>query len=680
MNDEANRMTSDPTTSSPTAAVPKGSFTEWWSSLFAAEPARPPDIVREIFETVVFVVVLVLLLKSFAAEAFVIPTGSMATTLLGYNKECKCPKCGLVQPVNCSEEVEKGSPVKRGVCQNCRFPFAMEDVGSPSCSTGDRVLVAKYFYDGPFSVKSETLREIAAILAILAAALLGGNAAGKLAGWFRRRSDHDAHPRRLLLPARIVGAIVCALVVGYCAFGTAPAMASTAPERFDVVVFKYPVAPQQGYTPMNYIKRLIGKPGETIAIKAGKLYVLPEGVLQPYTMEEEAELELHQDQVPLREKTLEEVKRDLPDLLWHRVHMHPNDPQAERLFDQGKFKIIRKPPEKTLAMMRLVYDNDHPASDLSDANFERWQATENAWTMAGRGFSGKGRGTATHWLRYQHLVPRLPATSGAPRTAVDKRLITDVLAYNSNDPVEPWNNTNWVSDLILELDATIEQPDGQFTLELSKAKNRFRARWELASGTCTLVQVDENQKEVELASAATTFKGKGTKRRLRFANVDDRLTVWVDSTMPFKNGVEIETSDLDIKPTRNDFEPASMGLSGEGSEVRVRSVKLFRDQYYTNFSYSRNNLPEKNWQLLSPSGVSFEEPSDKDGAFEGWQKAWQEALRLNTLYVQPGHYLCMGDNSSHSADSRSWGLVPERLMLGRALVVYWPIGRVGRIR
>ena len=55
-----------------------------------------------------------------------------------------------------------------------------------------------------------------------------------------------------------------------------------------------------------------------------------------------------------------------------------------------------------------------------------------------------------------------------------------------------------------------------------------------------------------------------------------------------------------------------------------------------------------------------------------------------TLYVQPGHYLCLGDNSPHSSDGRAWGLVPERLMLGRALVVYypfWPLGeqRIGPI-
>lgn len=78
---------------------------------------------REIVETIVFVVVLVLLLKTFLAEAFVIPTGSMATTLLGYHKDVKCEKCDFRFQVNASDEVEKNPAriVVGYVCPNCRY-------------------------------------------------------------------------------------------------------------------------------------------------------------------------------------------------------------------------------------------------------------------------------------------------------------------------------------------------------------------------------------------------------------------------------------------------------------------------------------------------------------------------------------------------------------------------------
>jgi signal peptidase I len=89
------------------------------------KPAEPKDSFREVVETVVFVVVLVLLLKTFLAEAFVIPTGSMATTLLGYNLEVTCPECGYSYLVNASKEADPQEPDRQHVigctCPNCEY-------------------------------------------------------------------------------------------------------------------------------------------------------------------------------------------------------------------------------------------------------------------------------------------------------------------------------------------------------------------------------------------------------------------------------------------------------------------------------------------------------------------------------------------------------------------------------
>ena len=91
------------------------------------------DSVREVVETIVFVVVLVLLLKSFVAEAFVIPTGSMAETLYGYQKIVQCPRCEIKFPVNCSKEVDPSDEPPADVigctCPNCRFHILL--VGLP---------------------------------------------------------------------------------------------------------------------------------------------------------------------------------------------------------------------------------------------------------------------------------------------------------------------------------------------------------------------------------------------------------------------------------------------------------------------------------------------------------------------------------------------------------------------
>ena len=60
--------------------------------------------VRETVESVIVAVMLALLFKAFEAEAFVIPTGSMAPTLQGQHKDVVCPKCGLRYRVNASVE------------------------------------------------------------------------------------------------------------------------------------------------------------------------------------------------------------------------------------------------------------------------------------------------------------------------------------------------------------------------------------------------------------------------------------------------------------------------------------------------------------------------------------------------------------------------------------------------
>ncbi len=52
----------------------------------------------------------------------------------------------------------------------------------------------------------------------------------------------------------------------------------------------------------------------------------------------------------------------------------------------------------------------------------------------------------------------------------------------------------------------------------------------------------------------------------------------------------------------------------------------------------------------------------------------------NALVVPPGHYFMLGDNSGSSQDSRYWGFVPRRSIIGKAITVFWPIKRIGLIR
>ncbi len=48
-----------------------------------------------------------------------------------------------------------------------------------------------------------------------------------------------------------------------------------------------------------------------------------------------------------------------------------------------------------------------------------------------------------------------------------------------------------------------------------------------------------------------------------------------------------------------------------------------------------------------------------------------------TITVPRGDYYMMGDNRPDSEDSRFWGPVPRKWIIGTAFFTYWPPGRVG---
>lgn len=527
--------------SPPLNGVPAPAAPAAPASAKTPHPTEHKDGAREIVETVVFVVVLVLLLKSFVAEAFVIPTGSMAETLWGYQKVVDCPKCRYHFPVNCSKEVDpQGGPkidTVRATCPNCRYDIDFKREGmDPPPSSGDRVLVAKFLYD-----------------------------------LFRRL-----------------------------------------PERHDVVVFKYPQEPQKGTIPTNYIKRLVGLPGETIAIHYGNLYYL-NGFAYP-------------------ERPQPEKEEDR----WRPSYTYEDDVQALSFFTQGKYQIIRKPPAVMLAQRRIVYDNDFQNPDLP----QRWDphAGEGAWTPDAPGLPKSftsPTAAAAAWLRYRHIHQQ----DHKPE------LITDFMGYNTADGEQ---SQNWVGDLMLECEATPAEAAGTLLLELSRGVDRFRARFDLAAGTCTLERYSNGATEKLGDTKPLTLK-PGTKHALRFANFDDRLTLWVNNTRPFDDGV-IYPAPEQRGPTPNDLEPASIGT--EGAKVTVTHLRVWRDTYYTQGTGN-----------LAGGQVNWSDPSSWGGLSN---------LPAKTYYVQPDHFLCMGDNSPASSDGRSWGLVPRRLMLGRALAVYYP--------
>src|SRR5438067_4231388 len=113
----------------------------------AAEEHHKPTMgesIRETVDSIVIAFVLAFLFRTFEAEAFVIPTGSMALTLMGDHKDLTCAKCGYPYRVSASSEApnergqqqahdrdpdawRKNHTVTSAMCPNCRYRMHFDD-------------------------------------------------------------------------------------------------------------------------------------------------------------------------------------------------------------------------------------------------------------------------------------------------------------------------------------------------------------------------------------------------------------------------------------------------------------------------------------------------------------------------------------------------------------------------
>jgi signal peptidase I len=59
---------------------------------------------------------------------------------------------------------------------------------------------------------------------------------------------------------------------------------------------------------------------------------------------------------------------------------------------------------------------------------------------------------------------------------------------------------------------------------------------------------------------------------------------------------------------------------------------------------------------------------------------WPADARGEDRTVPQGDYFVLGDHRSQSSDSRAWGYVPRDLIYGKAVFVYWPLDKMGRLR
>ncbi len=546
--------------------------------------ADPLAFGRETVESIVIAFTLALLFRAFEAEAFVIPTGSMAPALMGRHKDLVCGSCGLDYRVGCSAEEDDQSQsfreqlaIKTAELERAKGVAADERAGPDERARAQRTIES---LQSPHGQLAQLRTRLAGKLVAASRCPNCGHVMDLLADT-PRGTEYD--PRYPSFNGDRI--LVNKFVYDF-----------TEPRRFDVVVFRYP---EDAKT--NYIKRLIGLPGETVSIAGGDIWTSRDGA-EP--------------------------------------------------------AIARKPDAKLTAMLQCVHDSRHEAEELARAG---WPARWSDWSAAGaeprfrsddggRSFAVTAAGGPAT-LRYRHFMPApddWDAIQGGER--VDGELTPTLV-----DDFQPYNalptRSHWVGDLALEARLESRGTGGRVTLDLVEGGRRHEVRIDLATGDAELSGpfLDGTPR------AATGVRGRGAWT-VRFANVDDELTLFVDGRrVPFDRPSAWATPigaaaasrpvlDVPVPGAAAASDLAPAGITVDGAEVGVSALRLLRDIYYIGA------------HDISAMGGMIEKP------------------RLD-FPLEPDQFFVLGDNSAASKDSRLWlegHHVDRHLIVGKALTIFWP--------
>ena len=71
-------------------------------------------------------------------------------------------------------------------------------------------------------------------------------------------------------------------------------------------------------------------------------------------------------------------------------------------------------------------------------------------------------------------------------------------------------------------------------------------------------------------------------------------------------------------------------------------------------------------------GKKLETPASFVERFYYNRPDWDYGKEGQVTLVPPGQLFVLGDNSAQSSDSRNWGFVPRKSVIGRAVLIWWP--------
>ncbi|MFN0134130.1 MAG: signal peptidase I [Phycisphaerales bacterium] len=508
--------------------------------------------IKETLISIIIAFILAFVFRAFVIEAFIIPTGSMAPTLMGAHMRVTSPQTGRVWPIGPQYYVDNDhvrnppeSPqgARPGYPVHVTDPMTGEHLERTNVPTraGDRILVFKYLY-----------------------------------------SVYD-------------------------------------PKRFDVVVFKAPHDPQT-----NYIKRLVGLPGEMIALIDGDAFV--------------------------RKPT-------------------PSEPLGDDPWALPGWTIQRKPDRVQRTVWQDVFSSEFQPlnADLRDRNNQRFKSPwvgGDRWKIDGR-------------------ADYVYEGSGPTRLAWDIKdwPINDYYPYNETG--QSRQTTMFpVSDVAIS--AGIKPAaEGLAASAVLRARG-YEFRADIAGPSVTL-RMGEVAPDGGDPPQWTSLATRSISRQLdparvvnvSFWHVDQSLSVWID-------GEQVAHATYDWTPVQRvqratgltTAQVVAATKAGQGRNPLAETSAYRPPAVHWEFSG-----PVTLYRVGLKRDIHYQ--ASQTGEF-GPARATNP---LSTMTLGRDHFFVCGDNSPASLDARLWGkpdpwvaqevdatvgIVPRDMMIGRAFFVYFP--------
>lgn len=430
-----------------------------------------------------------------------------------------------------------------------------------------------------------------------------------------------------------------------------------APKRWEVAVFEFPYESAKRsdiynisdqYKGQNFVKRITGLPGESLAISRGDIWVRP-GSASTYERATKSDSVQRGMWLKVYEENFKDISLEEFELFWKMVGGHAEIDKGGPLVLKARSEAVRmdyRPlvvaGERRDLMTELPgvpdrYVLEQPVQFRCRNTLEDGGVCGHVFTKTIQTQNITGRCPRCGSMADERSVIFYHRRSGLP--ALGRYAVNPRYASQGEEAAPRQPDYHIVPDLRIVADVNLENESTALALTL-REDARFLQAVIHGNG---LVEILENGEPARPEWRATSNLRPGSTYTVEFYVADGVARLFVNSATPVLEGTI--WNDKRALP-RNTPRSSGASISATGGDTRIAKLAIDRDVFY----------------------------------YSGWEQDRGERFgQMNSsgeIFIPDDSFFPMGDHATSSFDARSWGPVPTSLLRGPALLVWWPPERI----